>query len=264
MDIARSIKQVAKAAIPDGMLLKRRMRLALADGHELSAVLKLSNGGVFIDVGANVGAWSAVAAGAFRQVQAFEPNSALATMIRPLLPKNVIVHNVALSDEDGTATLFVPLIDGLAIAARASLEAGANGAAKTFPQQVNKRTIDSYAFSQVDVIKIDVEGHEASVLRGAEATLRRERPALVVEIEERHHEGGSEAIIGWVGAQGYACFFYADENIVRFDSGDIVRLQQTRQSKVGKRAKGYINNFIFLPRENSGLLSRLQRALPKR
>jgi hypothetical protein len=44
------------------------------------------------------------------------------------------------------------------------------------------RTIDSFGFSDVTVMKIDVEGFEVEVLRGAEQTIRGNRPVILVEI----------------------------------------------------------------------------------
>jgi hypothetical protein len=47
------------------------------------------------------------------------------------------------------------------------------------------RTIDSYGFDDVDFIKIDVEGAELGVLRGAKETIKRCRPAVQMEIMEK-------------------------------------------------------------------------------
>jgi FkbM family methyltransferase len=52
----------------------------------------------------------------------------------------------------------------------------------TGPQQCSTRTIDSYNFTDVDVIKLDTEGTEWLILQGADATLRRCRPVVQVEM----------------------------------------------------------------------------------
>ena len=51
---------------------------------------------------------------------------------------------------------------------------------------VEARTIDSFGFSNVSVIKIDVEGHEARVLEGAAQTIGDSHPVILVEILERN------------------------------------------------------------------------------
>jgi hypothetical protein len=48
--------------------------------------------------------------------------------------------------------------------------------------EVVVRTLDSYAFEEVRIIKIDVEGSEMEVLDGGRETIRRYRPPLIVEL----------------------------------------------------------------------------------
>src|SRR2546421_8213448 len=91
-------------------------------------------------------------------------------------------HNMALSDRAGECQLYVPFRDGEPQPGLASLTPPIERhVVATAPM----RTLDSFDFPRVTVLKIDVEGHEASVLRGAENTIQRERPVLCVEIERR-------------------------------------------------------------------------------
>ena len=46
--------------------------------------------------------------------------------------------------------------------------------------------IDNYDFDDVDLIKIDVEGHEEYVIEGARNVIQSNKPILIVEIEQRH------------------------------------------------------------------------------
>jgi FkbM family methyltransferase len=93
------------------------------------------------------------------------------------------VHEVALSDANGTAVLSTPVFSGRPALGLASVS-------KSFPgahlDTVKTATLDSYELLDISLIKIDVEGHEAAVLGGAVRTIERERPTLIVEIEPRH------------------------------------------------------------------------------
>ena len=52
-----------------------------------------------------------------------------------------------------------------------------------FPKiQVKTKTLDSYEFTQVDFIKIDVESFELKVLQGAENTIRKHKPVMYIEM----------------------------------------------------------------------------------
>jgi hypothetical protein len=51
---------------------------------------------------------------------------------------------------------------------------------------IKAKRLDDYDFSDVDLIKVDVEGHEESVLAGGMRTIEINRPVLIVEIEQRH------------------------------------------------------------------------------
>lgn len=53
------------------------------------------------------------------------------------------------------------------------------------PGDVPVRTLDSYGFTDVAVIKIDVENMELAVLRGAMETIQRERPVIYAEAWEK-------------------------------------------------------------------------------
>ena len=61
--------------------------------------------------------------------------------------------------------------------------------------------VDDLAVTGVTFIKIDVEGHELPVLRGAERTIRRDRPRLVVEVEARIQPVGP--LLGLLAGWGY-------------------------------------------------------------
>ena len=138
---------------------------------------------VVLDVGANNGVTACVFARRFDRVHAFEANPRLAGTVRPALPSNVMLHTIALSNAEGEAELHIPVDGGIILEGWASLGTPQIGDESGWRRvRVETRTLDSYAFGEVDLIKIDVEGHEMSVLAGAMETIRRCRPWFIIEV----------------------------------------------------------------------------------
>ena len=143
----------------------------------------LTPGAVFVDIGANVGWHSALAAsivGSQGLVYAIEPNPHNVRLIAHTIERNqlgqVRLLPFALSESMGIATF--------------STGVGSNGgftsgdraqAIDPTTTMVPTMRFDDLAIAHVDVIKIDVEGAEPIVLRGAAATIERDHPAIVFE-----------------------------------------------------------------------------------
>jgi len=148
----------------------------------------LGPGAVFIDVGANVGYFSLIAAqcvGDSGRVVAIEPNPSVADQLKGNVERsklsNVIIEQTACSDSSSTLTLYIPDESKLG---QASLSKSNAGGVKSV--QVRSVTLDQlirdHALETVTFVKIDVEGAELIVLRGMTDTLRRLRPIIVLEL----------------------------------------------------------------------------------
>ena len=72
--------------------------------------------------------------------------------------------------------------DGTELHLGGSLQAGHAAAGKSVNFAVTLRTLDSFAFKDVRIIKIDVEGSEMDVLAGARETILRDKPSLIAEL----------------------------------------------------------------------------------
>ena len=76
---------------------------------------------------------------------------------------------------------------------------------------VQRRSLDDYVadgtLGDVGFLKIDVEGHELSVLEGATKLLSTFQPNIVVEIEQRHHSFPVERIFEFIEDLGYRVYF---------------------------------------------------------
>jgi FkbM family methyltransferase len=78
--------------------------------------------GVALDIGANRGIITSMLATSFETVHSFEPNPELTASWSGAVPQNVVVHTIALSDQDGQATLKIPRRQGVELSGWASLE----------------------------------------------------------------------------------------------------------------------------------------------
>lgn len=144
--------------------------------------------GCFVDVGANTGIY-VVMAGVLtedRNIYAFEPLPAVAKIARGnieanALTRRVTLHEVALSDVAGTASLHIPDPGHGLIETSASLERDFKASHTVIGVPVE--TLDNFSIKEtVGVIKVDIEGHEHAFLRGAVETIRRDRPLIFAEV----------------------------------------------------------------------------------
>lgn len=201
-------------------------------------------GGRAIDVGGNYGAYAVALAGLGARVEVFEPHPACLRALGAWARgrARVTIHPYALSDQAGEAELAIPVeADGTEHDAAGSIAASVNaGVVRT--HRVALRTLDAFAFADAALVKIDVEGHEAAVIEGALATIAASRPALLVEIEQRHRADPIATSFARIEALGYGGWFFRDGTLVPVARFDAVVHQRTDALGQG----GYHNNFLFL------------------
>ena len=153
----------------------------------------LSDGAVFLDVGAHIGYDSLKAStrvGDSGRIVAFEPNPNTLTSLRANIAasgaRNIIVQPIACTDTEQTLSLFDSTLGGNSGSSSLSQQ---NAGAVTRSYSVRGRPIDDVVaemgLTRVDVLKADVEGAELLVLRGATRTLQRFHPKLVLEVVPR-------------------------------------------------------------------------------
>jgi FkbM family methyltransferase len=153
--------------------------------------------GVALDIGANVGLWSKDLCQSFERVIAFEP----VAVFRDCLLKNVTSANFevracALGAENTTINMIITKENtGHSHVDTATLGTG------TIPMH----RLDSLELPKIDYIKIDCEGYENTILRGAKETVLRDRPILVVEHKNHQDVGHADVdqaldtLINWGG-----------------------------------------------------------------
>lgn len=151
----------------------------------------------FIDIGANIGEISLVAAkcvGSTGRVIAFEPIDAIAEELQSNATRNhlaqISVVRIGLSDStNDNVPIYASCAQGRAGDDNKGLGSIFGAATGETPlQQITITTLDAWLrthpLERVDMIKIDIEGAELPCLRGAEQTLRKFKPTLIVEVQD--------------------------------------------------------------------------------
>ena len=203
-----------------------------------------------VDVGANVGHYALRLAALVPRVQAFEPHPRLAYVLRRAMPHRVEVHSIAISDTCGRAVLTVPYFmrptEGMAsLSEHSGLFAEARSLMRI---RVERTTLDTLADRDIGFVKIDVEGHEMQVLRGADSLIQRQRPTFLVEVEERHRSGAVREAFAFFAARDYVGLFALQDSIL-----PVAEFRAEMQSpalisaSLPRRQSNYVNDFISYP-----------------
>ena len=230
-------------------------RIHRAHEREITRIDELlPAGGVAMDVGAWWGPWTFWLARRASQVITIEPLPHLVEFIRKVAPGHVRVIAAAASDEAGTASLWAPT-SGPGSEGRATMHPGPGAERSATVVEVPTMAIDSLELERLDLLKIDVEGHEVKVLAGAAATIARCRPVLIVEVEQQFHEQPITTILDDIEALGYDGHFLRDDAWHPLAEFDVATMQAALADDVAsahyglrRSSKGYVNNFVFRPR----------------
>ena len=185
-----------------------------------------------IDIGANNGLYTYFLAKNCKDVKAFEPHEILYKFLVKASPENVTVINKGLSDITTTADFHIPVINGKEHFNISSFEPKMVKQHKTIIRKIDIVPLDSYEYQNVGFIKIDVEGHEINVLKGAAQTIEQSRPVVQIEILADQYEVSEHEVVCFLRDKGYQMLCLQD-NLLR-----IFRPSDTHKSS---------RNFIFLP-----------------
>jgi FkbM family methyltransferase len=209
-------------------------------------------GKVAVDVGTWWGPWSYWLSRHVPQVEAFEPNSSIYSELREVLPANVSLHNVALSDQVGEGALWSP---GPLLGTEGRSTLVAEGHPGWVQQEVKTSTLDEFGLSDVGFVKIDVEGLEFSVLRGGVRLLTDQRPNVMVEVEQAHSgEEHMDRVFGFMKDLGFEGSYLDGKKWHRIEELDRQRtlaLGERQKSmgmfKTAVTRESYVHNFLFRP-----------------
>ena len=199
---------------------------------------------VSLDVGANLGLFTYFLSRASKKVYAFEPNPYPLRSLKSVIDKNVEIIPIALGNADENIMLRIPkskkgwTSNGASVA-NINLNLG-----KEF--SVTMRKIDSLNIENIGLIKIDVEGFEMDVLRGAEKTIRIQKPTLIIENEIVHTADPFE-VFDFMKKIGYQ-IFYVDKKLNLTKLNNEFEFAKNQANPHNKNYD-YIQNFIFIYEE---------------
>ncbi|MGA3309582.1 MAG: FkbM family methyltransferase [Xanthobacteraceae bacterium] len=203
---------------------------------------------VAIDVGAFTGTYTVGLSVYAKSVIAVEPQPWQAAALRWSMPGNVEVVEAALSSTTGKAQMRLSSPRG---GSMSRLVDDCSPATNERDISVRLLRLDDLAARHVGFVKIDAEGHELEVLRGASETLRVDQPNILIEAEDRYGAGAVQGVVGFLGNCGYDAFFVRRGSIRPIEEFDAERDQDPKLLVGGQRRAyaDYINNFIFTHRD---------------
>lgn len=136
---------------------------------------------VALDIGANVGLWARELTQMFDQVIAFEPVSHFRECLRKNVPANNLdIREYALGNEDTMIDMIVT--EGNTGHSHVDQSSTGSGSIPMYK-------LDSLKFDRIDYIKLDCEGYEIPIIKGARQTILKHRPIIVVE-QKLHLDAG--------------------------------------------------------------------------
>ncbi len=226
------------------------------DVDELKYIMQsIKKGDLALDVGAHKGGylhWIRKAVGPTGKVVAFEPQPTLYEylqgMIKAYQLNNISLHHAGLSSKEGELRLFIPKAEGLT-SPGATFEERTNtsdGHSITVPVLQLDKTLGNRQ-SPVRFIKMDVEGHELEVFKGAEEILKKDKPKLIFECENRHLNNLTvEDVFAYLGGLGYKGLFFWKGKLMPVSQFEAEKHQAIAGSEIVDK-KAYANNFVFEP-----------------
>lgn len=209
----------------------------------------LKSDSVFVDIGTNKGIYLYQAEKVIKsgKIYGFEPNKSLVNYIKPLFPK-IDLLTYAVSSSTGKAVLNIPKKGNGLQDTRASLEAMGDEVEKIEIQTI---TLDDWAnqkkIEKLDLVKIDVEGHEFDTIKGCKTILEKIKPVFIIEIELRHAHYPVKDIFDFIIGFGYAVFYF-DRKTLSLQPFEVSQMADFQKDEYLNDFNTYINNFIFLPK----------------
>ena len=152
----------------------------------LRDVVKEKPNAVFIDIGANLGHHSIYMSPFCTEIHSFEPYTDVLKSFREKIDinniQNIKIHNVALGEKNEAVEFYAPTQIDLGVGSFVEGQKPHNKPIGTLTVVNGDDYVEKLNLPNIDLIKIDVEGFEKSVLTGLQKTIKKYRPTITMEI----------------------------------------------------------------------------------
>ena len=154
------------------------------------ALAQVHDWNLAIDIGANIGLWSRELTNFFHKTICFEPNTnCIKSLKKNIIIEKAIIYNYALGSKNEDKELFTPINSGgssFIDSTRIGFNSDGQKIYGKWPQRTKKQLVkvkklDEFNFNEIDFIKIDVQGYEYQVIKGAKKTLEINSPIICLE-----------------------------------------------------------------------------------
>jgi len=178
-----------------------------------------------VEAGRNTGAFAFQINRSSASCIVFESDPASFALLRKSAPRGMLVEHGVASNLNGRAAIPI------------------GKSAHSVGTSLPARRLDDCAFGEIGFIQIDDVDREDEILDGAERILARDRPTLLITMEDRKKSHGIASTVERLTRHGYAGFFLADGKILGISQfyADI-----DQPSSYRLRRKRYVNRFAFV------------------
>src|SRR5882757_10085903 len=247
------------AELPEGLLVRL---ISLAYRRFEPEIRRLDEvcgrGGTMVDIGGWYGPWARRLIRRASRVVVIEPTP-LHEVLSRTLPSAVDVIGAAASDDRGEAEIWLPSPNGATRGVSSLHRRDIHSTSVTVPLV----TVDGPGLRDVTFMKIDVDGHEVPVLRGAAETIRRDQPRLLIEVEQRIQpvENVTDLLASW-GYRGWVLpgrqwVPLADFPLAAHQARTMYAADRGLARRLLWPFPRYVNSVLFLPEGQApGALSR--------
>tara|TARA_B100002051_G_C16716573_1_gene629829 strand:- start:353 stop:1129 length:777 start_codon:yes stop_codon:yes gene_type:complete len=213
----------------------------------------IKKGDICFDIGANKGyyTYKFEELTESNNIFTFEPIPSNYKFLK-LIFKKCNIFCLALSNQTCISNFKIPIVNNKFLHTRGKLNFNIIEDNETGFESISVKcqTLDYFVkkhkIKKIDFIKIDVEGNEHNVIYGGTKSIKKFKPVLLIEIEQRVHNFNINQIFDYIINLGYDINFYDLKNL-KFKSINEFSVSKN-QNYNNVKSTSYINNFFCIPK----------------